>query len=197
MSIVVVIVVEDLTPAEKIIGENNKNLNYEIYPNVTQKNLNSLRNLAGDQKNQQPLKIKIRILKQTHDIKLAENLSPITEKLEEVNETTKKLGELIGKSRPEKNITQPAIEHTPRCQPMKSNEGVIYDTELENTLKNLKTNTGFFQTSDDSEHGWVWNGYLVKIMGGTREYIILILNIEYLQVFIKYLLIHLIIPLNQ
>ena len=47
-------------------------------------------------------------------------------------ETTQKLGEVIKKSQPENNIPQPAIEHTPH-QPIEINEGVIYDTELENT----------------------------------------------------------------
>ena len=63
-----------------------------IYSNVTQKDLDNLRKLAEQQKNQRALKIKNRILKQTHDVKLAESLSPITKKLDE---TTKKLGEVI------------------------------------------------------------------------------------------------------
>ena len=49
-----------------------------IYSNVTEKNLENLRKLADQQKNQRALKIKNRILKETHDIKLAESLSPIT-----------------------------------------------------------------------------------------------------------------------
>ena len=48
------------------------------YPNVTQEDLINLRKLAEDQKNQRALRIKNRILKQTHDIKLAESFSPIT-----------------------------------------------------------------------------------------------------------------------
>ena len=44
-----------------------------IYPNVTQEDFINLRKLA-DQKNQRALKIKGRILKRTHDIKLAESL---------------------------------------------------------------------------------------------------------------------------
>ena len=40
------------------------------------------RKLAEQQKNQQALKIKHRLLKQTHDIKLAESLSPMTKKLD-------------------------------------------------------------------------------------------------------------------
>ena len=52
-----------------------------IYSNVTEQNLINLRRLREQQKNQRVLKIKNRILKQTHDIKLAESLCPITEKI--------------------------------------------------------------------------------------------------------------------
>ena len=52
-----------------------------IYSIVTEQDLDSLRKLAQQQKNERALKIKSRILKQTHDIKLAESLSPITKKL--------------------------------------------------------------------------------------------------------------------
>ena len=60
-----------------------------IYSNVTEQNLINLRKLAEQQKNQLALKIKNRILKQTHDIRLAECLSPITKKQEKVNQSTK------------------------------------------------------------------------------------------------------------
>ena len=63
-----------------------------IYSNVTEKDLENLRKLAEQQKQQRALKIKNRILKQTHDIKLAESLAPITKKLEE---STKKITEVI------------------------------------------------------------------------------------------------------
>ena len=46
------------------------------------------------QKNQRALNIKNRFLKQTHDIKLTEKLSPITKKLEEVKESTQKVGDM-------------------------------------------------------------------------------------------------------
>ena len=69
-----------------------------IHSNVIQQDLNILRKIAEQQKNQRALKKKNRILKKTHDINLAESLSSITKKLEEVNETTKKLGEVIEKS---------------------------------------------------------------------------------------------------
>ena len=55
-----------------------------IYSNVTEEDLNNLPKLADQQKNQGAPKIKNRNIKQTHDIKLAESLSPITERLDEV-----------------------------------------------------------------------------------------------------------------
>ena len=61
-----------------------------IYSNVTEQDLDNLRKFAEQQKEQRALKIRNKILKQTHDIKLAESLSPITKKLEEVNKSTKK-----------------------------------------------------------------------------------------------------------
>ena len=115
-----------------------------IYSNVTEQDMINLRKLAEQQKSQRTLKIKNRILKQTHDIKLAASLSPITKKIDTFNENTKNLGEVIEKSQPENNIPQPAIEHTPPRQPIENNEGVIYDAELENTLMNMKKQKGFF-----------------------------------------------------
>ena len=50
-----------------------------FYSNVTEEDLINLRKIAEQQKNQRALEIKKRILKQTHDIKLAESLLPITE----------------------------------------------------------------------------------------------------------------------
>ena len=58
-----------------------------IYSNVTEGDMINLRRLAQQQKEQRALKIKNRILKQTHDEKLAESLSPITKKLDEVNKS--------------------------------------------------------------------------------------------------------------
>ena len=69
-----------------------------IYSNVTEKDLDNLRKLAGQQKEQRAIKIKNRILKQTHDVKLAESLSPITKKLDEVNKSTQEVGDKIKES---------------------------------------------------------------------------------------------------
>ena len=77
--------------------------------------MNILRKLAEQQKEQRALKIKNRILKQTHDKKLAESLSPITEKLDKVGEIIK-----------ETNTPKP-------------------DTLFENTLTNMKKKYWFFQ----------------------------------------------------
>ena len=91
----------------------------------------NLRKLAEQQKDQRALKMKNRILKQTHDIKLAESLSSITKKLDEVKQSNQKLGDVIKESQPEK--PQLAKENTPTHQPIENNEGVVYYVELENT----------------------------------------------------------------
>ena len=118
-----------------------------IYSNVTEKDLDNLRKLADQQKNQRALKIKNRILKQTHDVKLAESLSPITDKLDD---TGRKLSEVIKESTQnlekvikENNTPQPAVENTPQPaientpQPIEDNEGTVYAVELENTLNKM------------------------------------------------------------
>ena len=69
-----------------------------IYSNVTEQDLINLRKLAQQQKEQRAPKIKNRILKQTHDVKLAESLSPITKKLDTINESTQKISDVIKES---------------------------------------------------------------------------------------------------
>ena len=74
----------------------------------------NLRKLAEQQKNQRALEIRNRVLKQTHDIKLAKKLAPITKKLNEVNESTQEVGEIVKES-----ITrQLAIENTHNATPI-------------------------------------------------------------------------------
>ena len=128
-----------------------------IYSNVNEQDLFILRKLAEQQKEQRALKIRNKILKQTHYKKLAESLSPITKRLDLVeNKKGEKKGELIKKSEQEtpqlaieNTQTQPetpqaAIENTLTLQPVENTEGVIYDVELENTLNDMKNNAGFF-----------------------------------------------------
>ena len=103
-----------------------------IYPKFTEQVLIELRKLAEEQKNQRALQIKNKTLKQTHDIELAKSFSPILKQSAEVIESTKNLGEVFKESQPKNYIPQ-AIEHTPLPQPKETNEGVVYDTERENT----------------------------------------------------------------
>ena len=77
-----------------------------IYSNVTEKDLENLRKLAEQQKNQRTLKIKNRILKETHDVKLAESLSPITK---ELKKSTKKISEVIKESNSENENNQEIV----------------------------------------------------------------------------------------
>ena len=152
-----------------------------IYSNVTEQDLNNLRKLAEQQKNERAQKIRNKILKQTHDKKLAESLSPITKRLDLV-ETNKgeKIGELVKKSEQEtpqlaieNTQTQPetpqaAIENTLTPQPVENNEGVIYDVELENTLNNMKNNAGFFKIEERDNGDVFWNGFPVEKIGGNK-----------------------------
>ena len=66
-----------------------------IYLNVTEQDFSNLSKLAEQQKAQRAIKIKNRMLKQTHDLKLTDGLSPITTKLEEVGKSTKNSGETL------------------------------------------------------------------------------------------------------
>ena len=80
-----------------------------IYSNVTEQDMINLRKLADQQRNQRALKNKNRILKQTHDVKLAESLSPIIKKLDIINDSTKELGEDIKESNSENENNQEIV----------------------------------------------------------------------------------------
>ena len=112
-------------------------------------------------------------MKQTHDEKLSESLSPITKKLDEtsknlsdvIKESTQNLGNVIK----ENNTPQLAIETTPTTQqPIEENEGRIYDVQLENTLNKMAGNTGFFKTHYNQQRGWMLNNIPIKLPGGTK-----------------------------
>ena len=84
-----------------------------IYSNVTEEFLFNLPKLPEQQQIERAEKNKNRILKQTHDIKLAGSLSPITRKLDTINESTKQLGEIVKKPEVEdENSQTPAVENT-------------------------------------------------------------------------------------
>ena len=52
------------------------------------------------------------------------------------------MGDFIEKLQPE--APQLAVGNTPTHQLIEINESVMYDVELDNTLKNMRDNTGFF-----------------------------------------------------
>ena len=88
--------------------------------------------MLNNKKTNEQIKLK-RITKQTHDIKLADNLSPITKKLTEVNESLKKL-EVLKNSDFKNETPQLAIENTPND----FLTGVLYDPSSEHTLTTMK-----------------------------------------------------------
>ena len=140
-----------------------------IYSNVTEKDLENLRKLANQQKEQRALKIKNKILKQTHDIKLAESLSPITKKLDEVKKTTQELGDVIKESKPE--TPQLAIEN---IKPISRNSEsqtpklVSASDELVKTFSKMNDSKNFFKVIRDAEGNFSWNNKEVIPLGGNR-----------------------------
>ena len=80
-----------------------------ICSEVIEQELINIRNIAEQQKTQRALKIKKRLLKQTHENKLADNLSQITKKLDEVNESTRKTGDVKKESNSENESTQELV----------------------------------------------------------------------------------------
>ena len=125
-----------------------------IYSNVTEQDLDNLRKLAEQQKEQRAIKIKNRILKQTHDNKLAESLSPITKKLDQIDK----------KSDVENGNTQTlAIENTATSQ------------SLRDTLSFMKRSKSFFKLEQNGNEVF-WNQTPIKALGENR---ISIKNQEY------------------
>ena len=124
-----------------------------IYFIVTEQDSDNLRKLADQQKNQRAPKVKNRNLKETHDIKLAESLSPITKRLDEVNETTKKL---VKKSAVEDGNTEtPAVENT------------ITSQSLRDTLSTMKRSKNFFKLEQNGKKVF-WNKTPIKALGENR-----------------------------
>ena len=137
-----------------------------IYSNVTEIDLDNLRKLAAQQKEQRALKIKNRILKQTHDVKLAESLSPITKKLDEVNkstqeslspidkkldkinESTQKVGDIIRESNAETTITPSIL--------------------LKNTFKSLTESPSSLKLNHDINGNFSILGINITPLGGDK-----------------------------
>ena len=138
-----------------------------MYRYGTQEDLMIVCKLAEQQKKQRAPKIKNTILQQTHDVKLAEPLSPINKELDEVKECTRKLREVV-----EEGITpRLAMENTHNALPIKNKQihpGVIYNTALENTIIIIKNNNDFFNI-EERDNGYIFpNVFPVEKMGGDK-----------------------------
>ena len=125
-----------------------------IYSNVTEKDLNNLPKLADQQKNERAIKIKNRISKQTHDIKLAESLSPITKKLDEVKES-------FQEAKPEATQLAIANTQTPAI------ENPIVSNQLRDTLSYMKKAKIFFKLEQDGNRV-IWNKFPIIPLGDNR-----------------------------
>ena len=125
-----------------------------IFSKVTEQDLISLSKLAKQQKEQRVLKIKNRSLKQTHDVKLAESISPITKNLDIINETTKNLGKTVQNSDVEDgNAQTPAIEN------------ITVTQSLRDTLALMKRSKNSFKVETKENGGMFWNGVFNKPLG--------------------------------
>ena len=128
-----------------------------IKSNVTEQDMIILRKLAEQQKNQRVVKIKMIFLKQTLGFKLAESLSPIIKNVDEVNEITKKLGEIVKKSDGEDENTQrPAIENITGTQP------------LRDTLTLMTRSKNFLELEEKTKRDVFWNDVFIKPLGEKR-----------------------------
>ena len=93
--------------------------------NITEEDLIDLSKLAEQQNKKRAIKTEDRISKRTQVRKLTESLSPITKKKEEVDETTKNLGDVIKDSIPGNDINQYKIS-------------IEIDSEDDNTQSNIR-----------------------------------------------------------
>ena len=124
---------------------------------MTQQDLIILLKLAEQQKNQRALKFKNRILKHTHDMKLAEILPAITKKLDVNNETTTQLGEILKKSAVEDGNTQ-----TPAIQNITGTRSLLDNLSFKKRSKN------FVKFEEKSIGDVLWNGVFIQPLGENR-----------------------------
>ena len=90
-------------------------------------------------------------------MKLAESLSPITKKLDVINESTKQLGEIVNKSDVEYGNTQtPAIENITGTQ------------SLRDTLAFMMQSKNFFKLEEKPNGNVFWNDVFIKPVGENR-----------------------------
>ena len=142
-----------------------------IYSNVTEKDLENLRQLAEQQKEQRAEKIKNRILKQTHDIKLAESLSPITK---ELKKSTKKISEVIKESNSENENNQEivSIETESEDENIQTNlralpNSSMFSDQMKKTLGRLMSSANSLKI-DTTPSGATILGVPIVTLGGDK-----------------------------
>ena len=143
-----------------------------IYSNVTEKNLDNLRKLAQQQKEQRALKIKNGILKQTHDVKLAESLSPITKKVDEVNKSTQELGEIVKESNYENNQEIVPVEIESEDENIQTNlralpNNSLFSDQMKTTLGGLMFSANSLKINT-TRSGATILGVPIYTLGGDR-----------------------------
>ena len=141
-----------------------------IYSNVTEQDLDNLRKLAEQQKNQRAPKIKNRILERTHDIKLAESLSPITKRLDEVNKSAKKLDSIKESITPINEKLGTINESTQKVGDIikESNAEVTPSILLKNTFKSLKETPSSLKLNHDINGNFSILGTNITPLGGDK-----------------------------
>ena len=112
-----------------------------IFSNVTKEDKISLSKLAEQQKNQRAIKIKNRVLKKTHVKKLSKNFSPITKKIEDVDESNKKFSEVIQDSISEN-------ENTRELYPVELEADTSEDENIQK-MKTLPSSSSFSNSMHD------------------------------------------------
>ena len=145
-----------------------------IYSNVTEQDLINLRKLAQQQKEQRALKIKNRILKETHDIKLAESLSPITEKLDKINKSTKKIRNVIKEtnSSNENNQEIVPVEVESEDENIKTNlralpNSSMFSDQMTKTLGRLMSSSNSLKITPSPSGATIF-GVPINTLGGDR-----------------------------
>ena len=133
-----------------------------IYSNVTEKDLDNLRKLADQQENERAPKIKNRILKQTHDIKLAESLSPITKKLDELNKSAQKTLSPINEKLDNIN------ESTQKVGDIIRDSNAIPSILLKDTFKSLSEASNSLKLNKDKDGDMSILGTPIKSLGGDK-----------------------------
>ena len=145
-----------------------------IYSNVTEKDSENLRKLAQQQKEQRALKIKNRILKETHDIKLAESLNPITERLDKIKKSTKKIRKVINPSNSENENNQEIVpvEIESEDENIQTNlralpNSSMFSDQMKKTLERLMSSANSLKI-DTTPSGAIILGVPVYPLGGDR-----------------------------